>query len=296
MTPLVSVIVITYNHVKYIQQCLDSILMQKTSFDFEIILGEDDSKDGTREICIDYAKRFPDKIKLFLRSRKDVIMIDGSPTGRYNFIENFRASQGKYIAVCEGDDFWTDSYKLQKQVDVLEKNPSLSGCFHNSEERYWNDYTKASSLYLSLKEGGEVSISDFTKFNMVPTASVVFRTPVPEELYSPEFLKLPMGDWPLHLLNARKGNYYYLPQVMSVRNLNPSSTWGMQDQKRNVEKVCKALSLLVQFGWFKVEINSLLNQSRLKLENSIAEKEKDSKMLGYKKALIHKMIGVLNKL
>ena len=116
---LVSVCVQTYNHEKYIKQCLDSILAQVTSFDFEIILGEDDSNDNTRNICIDYAKNSPEKIKLFLRHRKDVIYINNVPTGRYNFISNLNESRGKYIALCEGDDYWTDKNKLQKQVDFL---------------------------------------------------------------------------------------------------------------------------------------------------------------------------------
>ncbi|MEZ4781129.1 MAG: glycosyltransferase [Flavobacteriaceae bacterium] len=117
--PLVSVVVGVYNHERFIKLCLNGILMQKTDFKYEIILGEDASTDGTREICKEYAKRFPDKIKLFLRSRKDVIYINGNATGRYNFIENLKACQGKYIALCDGDDYWTDPLKLQKQVDFL---------------------------------------------------------------------------------------------------------------------------------------------------------------------------------
>src|SRR5690606_36284281 len=126
-----SVLVTTYNHANYIAQCLDSILMQQTTFPFEIILGEDESTDGTREICKDYAQKHPDIIKLFLRSRKDVIYINGKPTGRFNFLASLKACTGKYIALCEGDDFWTDPLKLQKQVDFLEANPEYEACFTN---------------------------------------------------------------------------------------------------------------------------------------------------------------------
>ena len=116
-TPVVSVCVVTYQHKDFIRSCLDGILMQKTNFPFEIILGEDESTDGTREICKAYAEKYPDKIKLFLRSRKDVIYINQHATGRFNFMENLKAARGKYIAFCEGDDYWIDEYKLQKQVD-----------------------------------------------------------------------------------------------------------------------------------------------------------------------------------
>lgn len=132
LAPLVSVCVQTYNHERYIEACLEGILMQQTTFPFEIILGEDESSDGTREICKAYAQKHPDKIKLFLRSRKDVIFINGRPTGRYNFIENLKASTGKYIALCEGDDYWTDPLKLQKQIEFLEPNRDYVGVFHNT--------------------------------------------------------------------------------------------------------------------------------------------------------------------
>src|SRR5690606_9059601 len=127
----------------------------QTTFPFEIILGEDESSDGTREICIQYAAKHPDKIKLFLRSRKDVIYINGNPTGRFNFIENLKACSGKYIALCEGDDYWTDPLKLQKQVDFLEAYVDHTICWTNyqilEDERLnipkWNDKFKTSGIF-----------------------------------------------------------------------------------------------------------------------------------------------------
>jgi cellulose synthase/poly-beta-1,6-N-acetylglucosamine synthase-like glycosyltransferase len=113
-TPLVSVCVMTYNQADYIEDCLEGILMQKTDFPVEILLGEDGSSDGTRKICIDYANKYPDKIRLFLHHRENNIKINGKQTGRFNFLYNFYAAKGKYIALCDGDDYWTDHLKLQK--------------------------------------------------------------------------------------------------------------------------------------------------------------------------------------
>ncbi len=127
--PTVSVCVQTYQHVNYIKDCLDGILMQKTSFRFEILLGDDESTDGTREICREYAEKYPEKIRFFLHSRENNIQVNGNPTGRFNFLYNLYSSNGKYIAICEGDDYWTDPLKLQKQVDFLEKFPGYSLCF-----------------------------------------------------------------------------------------------------------------------------------------------------------------------
>lgn len=131
VTPLVSVSVSTYNQDAYIKQCLDSILNQKTSFPIEIIVGEDESSDNTRRICQSYAEQNQDKIRLFLRDRKEshYIYLDGH-VQRYNGIWCRMSARGKYIAICEGDDYWTDSLKLQKQVDFMEMHPEVPFCCH----------------------------------------------------------------------------------------------------------------------------------------------------------------------
>src|SRR5699024_9032968 len=131
--PAVSVLVMTYNQVDYIKDCLRGILMQRTGFAFEILLGDDDSTDGTREICITYANRYPDKIRLFLHHRANNIHAYGQPTAKFNALYNFFEAKGKYIALCEGDDCWIDPLKLQKQVDFLEENEDCSLCYHSSK-------------------------------------------------------------------------------------------------------------------------------------------------------------------
>lgn len=159
LLPLVSVCIQAYQHESYIAQCLDSVLNQTTTFNYEIILGEDASTDGTRAICKTYAQNFPDKIRLFLRHRKDVIFMNGLATGRYNFIQNLKSSHGKYIAILDGDDYWTDPFKLQKQVDFLESNTNYSIC--------WTKY--------KILEG---------KFMQVPDwANTLFETPSYEITY-----------------------------------------------------------------------------------------------------------------
>ncbi|MEB2784123.1 glycosyltransferase family 2 protein [Algoriphagus persicinus] len=125
-SPLVSICVQTYQHEKFIAQCLDSLLIQKTDFDFEIIVGEDGSSDRTGEICDLYAKNHPDKIRLFKRDPKNKISIRGKKTGRFNFLENLKAARGKYICLCDGDDYWTNDRKLQKQFQFLNENPEVS--------------------------------------------------------------------------------------------------------------------------------------------------------------------------
>ncbi len=123
MQPLVSITVIAYKHAKYLPACLDSLLGQKTNFDYEVIVGEDCSNDGSREILLDYMARYPDKLKVIINEEN----LGASKNG-YNVLQQCR---GKYIAGCESDDFWCDEYKLQKQVDYLEAHPEISAVGSN---------------------------------------------------------------------------------------------------------------------------------------------------------------------
>ncbi len=128
--PVVSVMVQTYQQKDFIRECLDGILMQKTTFDFEILIGEDGSRDGTREICLEYANNFPGKIRLFLHHRENQIKVLGEATSNFNAFYNFYSARGNYIAFCEGDDFWEDPLKLQKQVDFLKFNTEFIFTYH----------------------------------------------------------------------------------------------------------------------------------------------------------------------
>ena len=216
--PLVSVCVQTYQHVNYIKECLNGLLMQQTTFPFEIILGEDESSDGTRNICLEYANKYPEIIKLFLRSRKDVIYINSNATGRYNVIENLKAAQGRYIALCEGDDYWTDPLKLQKQVDFLEANEDFSGCFHNTmfiDERQIYSNSQPWRTYEKDVFKLEDTISTIALFH---TSSFFFRS---IHLNLPNwFIKIQSSDIALFALISSKGLLYRIDESMSVYRKN----------------------------------------------------------------------------
>jgi glycosyltransferase involved in cell wall biosynthesis len=142
ITPLVSVTVTAYQHVNYIKECLDGILMQKTNFEFEIIIGEDESTDGTRDLCIEYAVKYPEKVRLFLRDRKLSQYYENNKLiCRFNGRWNRKSCRGKYIAWCDGDDYWTDPLKLQKQVDFLDVNEEY-GLVYTEFDRYYQTSRK----------------------------------------------------------------------------------------------------------------------------------------------------------
>jgi len=225
----VSVCLQTYNHAAYIAQALDSVLMQKTDFDYEIILGEDESSDGTREICIDYAERHADRIRLFLRSRKDVIPIHGRATGRFNFIENLKAAQGKYLALLDGDDYWTDPYKLQKQADFLDEHPDYAICFHRVRE--WNETTGKIAGILPRSVRRSYRFVDLLHWNFIPTVSVMIRNKAIDE-FPGWFYEIPVGDWPLFLLCAQHGEIGLINEVMAVYRVHSRGYWSNSASKQ----------------------------------------------------------------
>lgn len=196
---LLSIASITYNHQQFIAQAIDSWLMQKTNFDFEIIIGEDCSTDNTRQIIEEYIAKYSNKIKL-ITSESNVGMMP-------NFIRTLEACKGKYIALCEGDDYWTDPLKLQKQVDFLEENEGYSGCFHNAT--IIDEINNKKNLFLKEITEGEIIIEQIvlTGGSIYPTASLVFKN-YREQLYKHLF-EFMSGDWLLILFLADKGNIYF---------------------------------------------------------------------------------------
>lgn len=125
--PLVSICCLSFNHKRFIAKCLDGFLMQETNFDYEILVHDDASKDGTDEIIKEYAAKYPNKI---FPIYEEVNRYSNGYKGKMDIVFNYARARGKYIATCEGDDYWTDPHKLQKQVDFLESHPDYSVCFH----------------------------------------------------------------------------------------------------------------------------------------------------------------------
>ena len=216
--PLVSVSIITYNHQNYVAQAIDGVLMQKTTFDYEILIGEDDSEDNTRAIVKEYKERYPDRIKLFLNSRENVIYVNGRPTGRWNAVNNLKHARGQYIALCEGDDYWTDPNKLQKQVDFLENNADFAICTHAVETVFEGGVKEINPFVEPIEVASFEDIVTWGHF--IPTLSIVFRKsalPVIPNWY----YKLWVGDIPLVWLIAHYGKNYYMKEVMGIKRKNP---------------------------------------------------------------------------
>lgn len=236
--PVVSVVINTYNHVNFIASAIESALMQKTNFPFEIIIGDDESDDGAREICIRYANEHPGKIRLFLRSRKDVIYINNKPTGRFNFIRNIKSARGKYIALLPGDDYWTDALKLQKQVDLLEQNPDCVACHHwhkiakMSEDGTYQEQEapKEGHGYYPEPVAGVREI--FADKLRLKSRTLIFRNLFKSGFELPEwFLSVQFGDVPLSMILGQYGKYAFIDESMAVYRMTGKgvSTIGIEN-------------------------------------------------------------------
>ncbi len=221
--PLVSISCITYNHAPYIRQCLDGFVMQKTNFPFEILIHDDASDDGTSDVIREFEKAYPSVIKPLFEEENQ-----WSKGRRGSVVFNFPRAKGKYIALCEGDDYWTDPLKLQKQVDFLEAHPEYAMCFHNVKVIAEEGCRAETDIYAHLRDGdftGEQIISRWT----VPTCSVVFRKSCLDRL--PNHPDFKIGDNVLFLTCASCGKLYCLNEKMGVYRRNAGGWTSQSTQK-----------------------------------------------------------------
>ncbi|MBF6608099.1 MAG: glycosyltransferase [Flavobacterium sp.] len=247
--PLVSVKIATYQHAPFIRQCLDSIVMQKTNFSFELILGEDASTDGTREICIEYAERYPDIIRLFLRDRAlSQYIVDGVVISRFNSRWNTMSCRGKYIASCEGDDSWLNPDKLQMQVDFLEANPDYSMCCGGFVKRHSVSGEEEIVVYERppSDEGFTFTLDGMRDQWFTKTLTTVFRRDATD---TRTFSRYRYGrdiHFFYHLLSAGKGYYFSLP--LGIYNIHPGGVNSMQQGQVNANAAYNCYKELYEYN------------------------------------------------
>lgn len=220
----VSVIILTFNHLRFLPTCLESILSQQTTFLYEIIIGEDESNDGTRELCQEYSNSYPDRINLFLRERKDVKYLFGKPIGMHNFQNTLSVVKGKYIAICEGDDYWTDPLKLQKQVDFLEAHPTYAGSFHDVHTVDGKSELISSNYYPPEQNTYDQKDCLTSLRSKYATCSLLFKREVIEAEW-PNWFKERSCDEFLDLMITQKGLLAYLPESMAAYRIHDGGIW-----------------------------------------------------------------------
>jgi len=228
---LVSINCITYNHEKYIADAIEGFLMQKTNFKYEILIHDDASTDRTAHIIKEYERKYPDIIKPIYQ--KENQYSKGISVGQFNISR----AKGKYIADCEGDDFWVEPYKLQKQIDYMLSHPNCTMCFHNAN--ITNEKRKTTNKLLIDKNVTcrEFNAGELAVLGFIPTASRVYLKSAMEVL--PEwYFKSVVKDYPSQLIIASRGYAYYINEVMSsYRTGHSGSATARFYNKKTNEKI-----------------------------------------------------------
>ncbi len=297
MQIMVSISCITYNHEDYIEDALDGFLMQKTNFPYEILVHDDASIDRTSDIIKEYELEYPDLVKPVFQTENQYSK--GVKVGCFNK----KRARGKYIAICEGDDYWIDPYKLQKQVDFLESNPKCSMCYHaaaifdarlRKRVGIIRPYNK--NLILNGKKlfyGGG---------NVCPTASIVYKKICMDS--PPSFYySSPVGDHMLALILSNKGEIAYLDELMSVRNLWVPNSWqSTYYEKKDAEKIqhySKMIRVLEEFNlysnrkWEK-DVNCIILEYKNSILTIACETKEDNAVLQNEIRMLTKKVGFFN--
>ncbi|MBO6251461.1 MAG: glycosyltransferase [Muribaculaceae bacterium] len=226
-SPLVTVQCLVYNHEPFLRQCLDGFVMQETSFPFEVLIHDDASTDGSAAIIREYAEKYPDIIRPIFETENQHAKHDGSLR---RIVHGALNPASKYVALCEGDDYWTDKYKLQKQVSFLESHPEYNMCCNRTLLYSEKDKRMIAEnhCYDSTRD---VEIKDVVRRTglYISTCSIVYR-----KTMRPDFGKYrqlaPVGDYPLQILCALKGKIRYFDEPMSVYRVNNSASWMSRQQ------------------------------------------------------------------
>lgn len=250
---MVSIECNSYNHEKFIAEALDSMLMQKTDFAYEILIHDDASTDRTAEIIRGYERKYPDIIKPIYQTENQYSK--DNPVDWFSY----ERAQGKYMAVCEGDDYWTDPEKLQRQVDYMEAHPECSMCVHAAEKVSAITKKTVSAIRPSQKDkifsveeviegGGE----------LFATNSILYsRERIPE--YPDYYLNAAIGDYPLVICGALSGTVYYMDRNMSVYRVEVKGSWtdtqvsDLSTKQKHLQEVAVLLDEINVYTNFKYD-------------------------------------------
>ncbi|HZJ15646.1 MAG TPA: glycosyltransferase [Chthoniobacteraceae bacterium] len=244
--PKVSVAMVTYRHEPFIAEAIESVLQQRTNFDFELVIGDDCSPDRTGEIVREYAARYPAKIRTHFPQRNEGLTRNLSAT--------IGMCRGQYVAWLEGDDFWTSSEKLQRQTDYLDANPDCAWCFTRAivvDRKGQTIETRPVVRVIQPK----YTLADYLRRIFQPRAcTVMFR----HRLFAkfPDwFYEMPTGDMPLHVLNAEHGDIGFIDEEMAAYRIHPGGVWSggvspsdwnaetPEQRRRHVERLWAVLTV-----------------------------------------------------
>jgi glycosyltransferase involved in cell wall biosynthesis len=281
LSPLVSVCCLVYNHESYIRQCIDGFMMQKTDFAFEVLIHDDASTDRTANIIREYEVKYPEIIKPIYQTENQYSK--GISIG-INY--QYPRAKGKYIALCEGDDYWTDPLKLQKQVDFLEANPEYGMVYTRARQ-----YMEKKKMFSEKLAGKNYeTFENLLTGNTIPTLTVLFRKYFLKSYQneiSPSTKQWKMGDYPLWLYIAANSKIKYISDVTGVYRILPESASHFEDFNKGLEFINNTYEIRSFFLSFANKHNNQkhyyrkFNESRLIEVSSILLKDNKLTLKNY---------------
>ncbi len=269
-TPKVSILCACYNHENFIRDTLNGFIIQKTNFQFEIIAHDDASTDGTKQILIEYETKYPDIFRNIYQSENQYSKKNGDVSRIH-----LTAAKGKYIALCEGDDYWTDPLKLQKQVDFLEKNPDFILTCGNIIDLI--EPTKEIVRHPIIE--GEFSFDDLIKKSYVSTLTTVFRnSPFPEDYWS-YASKIHSGDYPIYFMLLQQGKLKVFPDVFGCYRRHSQGVFSQKTFIEAMELSIQSNKIILEYhkskGWkYKAFHASIGRSNYYCLQNALELKNK----------------------
>ena len=250
--PVVSVVIITYRHARFIRRCVEGALAQQTAFPFEILIGEDESDDGTRELCLELAAAHPERVRVLLHRRADAVIVDGKPRGTHNLVATIAEARGEFVALCEGDDYWTDPEKLARQVAYLRANRDCVGCFHEAREVDADDREVRAENFkpqmAKLQEKYDQRDCLLKLMSRYPTCSLMFR----REAFRtpPEWYLRRSSDFMFDLVITEQGKLGFIDRNMAAYRRHAGGVWSSQPVVAHiVEQVTRFKHLLNVPRW-----------------------------------------------
>lgn len=244
-SPFVSVCCLTYNHEKYIRKTLDGILMQKTEFPFEILIHDDASTDRTAEIIREYQKRYPDIIKPIFEEKNQWTSYAWGVLKLFVYPK----ARGKYVALCEGDDYWTDAGKLQRQVDYMESHPECPAVFH-AVNYVWNGQIIHNDRHFDAECNVTTNQVIYGGGEFCATSSLLFKAKYAMEF--PQYRDMvPIGDYPLQVMLSTKGPMHYFPEIMGAYRTGHEESWSTSMGKAGRYSAEYLDFLQIEVNWLK---------------------------------------------
>lgn len=235
LQPTLSVFMLAYNHEPYIAQAIQSILDQKTDLDFELVIGEDCSKDRTRAIILEFKEKYPEKIRV-IENTTNVGMHE-------NFLRTLFSCRGKYLCICEGDDYWNNPDKINLQYQFLESNPEYVLVCGN-HTRYIQNTQQFERGNPATEPDHDIAFEKLIKFNCITTATIMFRNVLKREDFAPDFFSIISCDWYMYMKLLKHGKIRYVNQNLAVYRINEGSINGRTNRLTIANKELRFMELV----------------------------------------------------